>query len=664
MIMKMPFKKNFKGQTAIELAVFGAILMFLIGVIVRTGFSSGLQQQSTLTGTRLAMKFSYDYSQEIKGESFVCCRGTNGNASRNSASVLLIDDRLAPGSGRYGAIDRTQFIAQGSATHSRNLFQPIGVGELFQLPNIDVLVNGVHFPFLAANQVIYCLDDPANIVADRDGGDPSASVCNFDVPPFDKVTDASWNPECMRTRTVTYSQCPTEPTFNAPDGLCPGTGVNQCGNHVANGTTCTGTETDPGFCCDLDAPEAQDTFAPWESVGCRELVARRNNLPDEDDWCIANCTGPDQEGCCAIDASHVPDNPERMNYDVDTRFDLDRDGSSDVPDSAPTGQIDRTGFAWQWYRVWGVDDRLRARSSTVSTNFVVGSRIARSSTSATRREVPVYRRFPISGVEIEYFGEGVSTNRSNDVTRNVSLDIDGDFEEENFSRVLARDSNGVVLRAVAIDFQDGDYSSTDDPSGNPPKPAPGFTNDFAMYSRQLDGTFMVIEEGQLFEGDLGSDDLQYIRTARGKDQVDVVQRIFQLSNHTGRFCNGEVGSPTTFNNNVHPRTEEPCGTIGTDDQCLPPNNEPNPVEVCCDTDKCMDETGILPAGNDTCFGDNSYRTCLFVGDLSSSYPELNNQASRYPVLYIRSRIESKQGRKWITETTDDPAIDFEGPPLN
>ena len=44
MILKSIFEK--KAQSAMELAVFGAILIFVLGVIVRQGLSTGYQQNA------------------------------------------------------------------------------------------------------------------------------------------------------------------------------------------------------------------------------------------------------------------------------------------------------------------------------------------------------------------------------------------------------------------------------------------------------------------------------------------------------------------------------------------------------------------------------------------------------------------------------------------
>lgn len=136
-----------KAQTAIELSIFGAILIFVIGLIVRSGANNAYQQNQQLRAMRMAMTLSYANSEGLVGSS-----GGDwaGNASRNAASVTIVEDRLTAGSDKAGAIDRIPWILSGSATLSRNLFMPIDPDEEWNLPMADIIINGQHFPFSAA----------------------------------------------------------------------------------------------------------------------------------------------------------------------------------------------------------------------------------------------------------------------------------------------------------------------------------------------------------------------------------------------------------------------------------------------------------------------------------------------------------------------------------
>ena len=145
-----------RAQAATELAVFGAILIFLIGGIIRSAVSSGYQQNQQLKAMRFALLQSYQSRQTatINGNS-------NGNPGRNSVSVLYIDDRISPDLAKFGSSERTPFIAQGTGTMTNMLYVPIDPDEYKDgtnlqdgvnknLPGTDVYINGKHFRFTTA----------------------------------------------------------------------------------------------------------------------------------------------------------------------------------------------------------------------------------------------------------------------------------------------------------------------------------------------------------------------------------------------------------------------------------------------------------------------------------------------------------------------------------
>jgi len=135
--------KGQRAQTAVELAVFGAILIFVMGTIVSSAVSRGNQQQSVLKATRMALTMSYITSD------------TNKIASRNIASVIILEDRLTAASAKYGAIDRVPFLLQASGAHSSNMFMPVDFGDSEDIPVLDVFVNGKHFSFTTAAPQIH-----------------------------------------------------------------------------------------------------------------------------------------------------------------------------------------------------------------------------------------------------------------------------------------------------------------------------------------------------------------------------------------------------------------------------------------------------------------------------------------------------------------------------
>lgn len=137
-------KVNNKAQAIIEIGIFGAIVIFLIGAIIRTHLSSTQAQSHQIKAMKLALL------QSFKGYS-----GPSPNSSHNSATVLFIEDRFSADLNKFGAIERTPFIASGSGTMSNRLMFPIDAGEVQDnLPIMDVFINGQHFPLTTAAFVL------------------------------------------------------------------------------------------------------------------------------------------------------------------------------------------------------------------------------------------------------------------------------------------------------------------------------------------------------------------------------------------------------------------------------------------------------------------------------------------------------------------------------
>lgn len=400
-------KNNRTGQTILELAIFGAVLIFIIGVIIRQSMGYSYLQNQNLKAMRMAMKTSFEASEgrympgSIDHTKFA-------DITRNRASVVLVEDRLTATSAKYATVDRSPQIATGAATHSLNLAYSIDTEEAmdFIVPTMDLYVNNKHIPLTIAKVI------PFNV-----------------------------------TGTI-YKRTPNHPAF----------------------------------------PE----------------------------WCSGPPTGP----------------PCEKNLSADERFDLDRDGVSDVP------ILEREHFSWQWYALDAARD--------VIVDPDVGN-------------------------------------------KNTFVDVDGDLKEEL-----------IISRNQIMDYQSGDIDTTlgTSDSGD----TPGLTDDMQMYTFVQDGTYLLIEEGKLY-----GDSRQFVRMAQRNDHVDIIQRVIQLSNDTGNFC--KEGEPS-------PNGSGRWTSIK------------NPVEVC----------------SDNCFSkDNITRTCMDVARL---------------LIFVRSRVWDKHGRKYITDRSQDDSINF------
>lgn len=579
----MRIVKGHRAQTALELAVFGAILIFILGVIVKSSISRSFQQHSMLRATRWAMTQSYTTSA-----------GMN-NASRNSASILVIEDRLTVGSGKYGAIDRTPFIVQGSGTHSANLFMPIDFPsnparylDYEDLRRMDVFVNGIHFDFTteAFSRVELAVSCAGASCAAHPECDGDCTTGSREFYPGADISPAQWEPDCADvtdTQTINVDCALASPCPSSPLGLCSAG-------------------------CAAGAPGTYpQTVTTTVRVGCAKLYTIVDNHPvfkgsgpaGKNQWCDDGM-GASAKSCPR--SCYPPDplaNKEPgCNLSAAERFDLDRVGGSDV---LPT---DREYFAWQWRLVLGFDEAWRP-----PLVFNAGGGALPSTLSATLHMA--------EGIILEDADCAQKCQKS----KNISFDVDGDLKLEymmqntEHNRGVKKVAKGGVILSLGmrdnnLADMDLNFNTSDELAG---KRSPGFTKDLILYSFVHDaGTYFQIDEGKLFSVSGGGDTRQFIRTASKKDQIDYIERIFQLSNNTGRFCNrGDGPDPS-------PRA---------------------PVEAC----------GYSPG---ECFNSaNIEKICMDI----STDPATGRSRN---VILIRSRVEDLHGRKWVTDVSGDPYVNF------
>ena len=190
-----------------ELAVFGSILIFVVGAIVRQALSAGYMQNQQLRAMRQAMSTSYRYSSGLLGGG-----GGRGTASHQTASILFIEDRLTVDSAKYGAIDRTPFVVGASATYSRNLFLPVDANENHNLAVYDIFINGRHFPFTTAAfrtvELARSCKNASPCPAECKAADCSGTSIQFYPPPgiFPGGPPVEWEANCL-TIVTTVSAC-------------------------------------------------------------------------------------------------------------------------------------------------------------------------------------------------------------------------------------------------------------------------------------------------------------------------------------------------------------------------------------------------------------------------------------------------------------------------
>ena len=622
-------KKTFKrpqAQTILELAVFGAVVIFMLGVIIRQAFLFNINQNANLRGVRQAMLLSFQnawgFENTIIRENPINpdnenLQRTQGNQSRNTASIVIVEDRLSPDSSKYGSMDRSPLTINTAAVNTRNLFNQIDYGDSFDLPRVDFFVNGARFPFTVANFKRVRVDyaRPEN-----------------QTPPLSPL---EWQENCMDI------YCDSDCTHPPP---CEEEANERCNPLCSN---CSSTH--------------------FETIGCPVYFKVIPNHPRNREW----CSGDDTDGApSAGECTYVEQDSQgrRINEELDhgwsasRRFDLGRDGSVDEAQENDVPEELRPDFTWQWGRVLPYFDgfeRLHVGTGGPSSGqYVVdGHQYLLPGDTTSLEAVTIHAGVcPDPGEPI--FGapepnppdtcnhdtmrdlKDVSDDLGTQLTlRNVRVDIDGDFKPEDIL-ALSHDSTGRITYLYVVDAQDGDLNFTNETrdAQRPNYVVPGFTYDMQMFTRFNDGTVLAIDEGRLFTPETH----QFVRNVQQRDHVDLIQRVLRLSNNTGRFCS-----------TIASRDDIPVRRLTVD-------GLPNPVAVCCNEDAngstggCNDGT----AGSGTsCFHDrNLERTCMEV---------------KRNIIYVRSRVLDRFGHKWVTDVTQDfrtnarPPSDaplFESPP--
>ncbi|MCD4780104.1 MAG: hypothetical protein K8S27_06090 [Candidatus Omnitrophica bacterium] len=385
------------GQTALELAVFGSVLLFVIGVTVKQSMNQSYGQHHHIRAMRMALQQSYMYSEGMMG--------AGPMASRNSATVIYVEDRLAGASAKFASKNRSPYMASGSASFSRHLFMAIEGNDRQDIARIDAFVNGQYFPLTISNYV--------TIAVPMTG------------------PDSAWDPNCLIRSTTSFSPTGAIITTQSP-------------------------------------------------AGCRFFPMKVFNHRASEKY------------CCGTPTSTCPNSCPADLLPEDDRFDLDRDGATDV-----VGPALRAEFGWQWVRVRGWDS---TKNSTITRNFNIA--------------------------ELMNIAEEV----------NVMLDLDGDLKQERVWSMVS-DGWGRAISYYVEDFQEGDWDSGVNDSDT--KPRSGFQSDMQVYTKTEPGHYLLIEEGKLFAADQPG--RQFVRNAQKKDQIDVISRLLQLSADTGRFCVHQTG---------------------------------------------------------------------------------------------------------------------------
>jgi hypothetical protein len=127
-------KPSKQAQAIIELAIFGAVLLFLGASIASVYLNGSFYQNAMLQSMRKAMYMSYTTANA-------------GYASRTGATYMIFEDRLSGDADKFGGSDRQPVMMTGSGSFTKNMMLPVDWDEGDNLPVMDVNINGQEFHF-------------------------------------------------------------------------------------------------------------------------------------------------------------------------------------------------------------------------------------------------------------------------------------------------------------------------------------------------------------------------------------------------------------------------------------------------------------------------------------------------------------------------------------
>lgn len=495
-------ERNKTAQAVTELTIFGAILIFVIGSILRNSVELGLNQNQSLKAMRWALL------QSLQGV-------RNVNKSRDSANVIFVEDRLSPDASKFGSLERLPLAQTGAGTFSNTLFMPTDWLEHHNIPVTDMFVNGVHFVLSSAKFIVYDIRiDPGNANQVR-VWDLTHNIIKY----YPK--SGNWNDGC-----AAGGGCPIFYT------LLPSNSAEFC----------------PGVCADATI-----------NMNQRFDLNRNNDYTDD----VAAATRPLMSWQWKVKRGLVSE------LDIDDengkfpQFDVDVDRKEETIYAANPNSL--------WDKVAGVYTVQQGNEPLVSPAVNMAALEAASSV------VWIDVIDPVSGAVIG-------------------------------QEMAPRD---VVQQLYVLDYQKGDYDGGVDDSdllaSGQTAMERGLLRASSVYTQTKDGTFLEINEGRAYVPGYVAGQ-EYVRSVNKKDTIDVISRIFQLDNNTGRYCGTRSGLRWATIGNI-------------------PGGLPNPVQYCVDT---VTFPGV------TCFTNvTAGATCFDAG---------TNK------LFIRSRVEDKSGRKWVTQT--------------
>lgn len=619
-------KKQVIGQAAIELAVFGAIVIFVLGMIIRTSVSTSFAQSESLKAMRFAMLQSLKTSQA-------------GSTSRNSASVIFIEDRLSPDFNKFGPSDRSMFLAQGSGTFSNLLFYPVDFNEVqYNLPTSDIYINGVHLGLTSAGMRDIAHVPPYRIGSTTERYKRSYCADLSNCPPA-PVGIGTTRPIGIGTTTPIGIGTTTPPIPDPRDGVVPDPRGDGSFRYKGWNFKCIEGRTTVIY------PSGQYSFIGFQPNG--QQVDLVNQPPPSAPHAYRGQPPPSPVGGqytqdsgvwygCQMYYYLVPNTPENRTsgkfctsdascgdgglLTANERFDLNRnDDFTDDPKNGTSTKVPREFISWQWGAVNGIYANVKLASG----NSDAGPFPSYDVNNDGQEETVYWSK--AANTLLLYNGSGIP--QINPLANNPDDALYAVY--------------GVFAGVRALDAKAGDINSF---QNEHTQGTTGLLNDMSIYTRprnatDASGSYLELRDGKLFAPGTNT----VVRSMNRRDMVDVIERRVRLSSNSGRFC---ISSRCSNPN----QTVETC--TGTIVPVVPPIRpacvadqgsaghcqiEDNPVEVCT-------ASNLNPSSNEVsndCFLNtpgmrNVTKTCM---DVSTN------------IIYVRSRLANQQGHRWVTDAS-------------
>ena len=637
-----------RAQAATELAVFGAILIFLLGTIVRTALSNSYTQNQNFKAMCMAMLASW------KGS-------TQGNVAHNSASILFVEDRLSPDFNKYGSLDRTPYIAMGSGSFSYMMMYPVDRGDLqntiANLPIMDIYINGQHFPFttawyfdsvtLSPEPLSYCkskyppgCQQNQCLRSNREWvggvtGQSTVTETSFDVPSVapgttdPTITDEQRKCQMQSNACTVFTDLSRAGIFTSSiTGDCS----SNCGNVLAASTATLAVQAPV-----QDSPEWGKFMSIYQASFPNNTTGSDSSFYTPYFTSILSLLQQINSGY-KLFYSIVPNpGPNSTGTQFSPVPPVQNCSSPPCPLQALTKDIqvmDQNENVAKWNGV----DTVRGDH----TGDMMYDLLRMGDYSATGVENPSSQFGPPLDGTCASTGDGIGYDLSTMMRCYIgwqwaasaavspqaiglvttehaypTMDIDGRLKPVTiFSISAVTNPPAGTPPSVTVsyeDYQSGDIDETWDTNTCGPKP--GLQNTAQVLTYTKDGTYLLINEGKLYNPETG----QVVRSADKRDNVDLIQRAIQLSNNTGRFC-------TTTNPPTWGTLGAPVSMGGT-----------NPVEACVNESPCNCFIGDGSPLASQC-GVTIKETCY------DTYSGVNT-------IFVRSRLQDLRGRFWMTDTS-------------